>query len=218
MKNGNRVISVGIVDDHKLFAEGIANLLKPIENINVTIIANHGKALLNEIKLKGLPDVILLDIEMPIMSGCETMTELLKISSDAKAIALSMHNEFNYIRKMIECGVSGYLLKNITPEEVIDAIYIVADGGMAYNLDALTVMSKFVKSDKNKLPPECTLCEREIKIVQMTCDEFSANEISDKLCISMSTLESYKRVIKKKMGAKTSIGMVAYALKNKLIN
>lgn len=217
MKNEDQTINVGIADDHTLFAFGLAKLLNSVSNIKTSIIANSGMEFLRKIDSNGLPDVILLDIETPEMDGFMTTKELKKRFPEVKIIVLSMHQEFNYICRMIEYGASGYILKNSTPDEVVDAILRVHKGETVYNQQVQAMMRKYIECAANHTISGYMLSEKEIRIIKMVKNENTNKEIAQKLCVSLSTIEACKREIIKKMGVKTSVGMVAFAIQNRLI-
>jgi DNA-binding NarL/FixJ family response regulator len=219
MPNQTYKIKIAIADDHVLFAKGVANLINSVKDMQVVLIANNGLELLKGIEQVGQPDVVLMDIEMPVMDGYQTTAELLKVYPSCKIIALSMHKEESFISQMILSGVCGYLLKNAQPEDVISAIKSVVDGGLAFNNDAISVMKCLIV---NNLKPSLTradFSERELQILELVCQEKTNQEIGNCMLISKSLVESYKQKMIKKMQVKNSVGMAIYAVQyNLLVN
>jgi DNA-binding NarL/FixJ family response regulator len=217
MKTNFKEIKIAIADDHVLFGQGLASLIDSVEGMRVVHIAENGLELLKGIKAKGMPDVILLDIEMPVMDGFQTLKELLKINPSVRVIAFSMHKEYSFISKMILSGTCGYLIKNAQPEEVINAIKTVADGGLSFNQEATAVMMNMIYTkDKTKLS-RIDFTERELEIIELLCKEKSTTEIAEILCVSRSTVEFHKHSIFEKMETKSLVGMAVYAIQNKII-
>ncbi len=211
-------IKIAIADDHSLFASTLAGLLNSVENMEVVIVASDGKELLEEVEKTGLPDVIILDVEMPVMDGFKTASRLVSRYPSARIIALSMHKERSFIAKMINNGVSGYLLKNAKPEEVIEAINSVYDGGLPFNKEAVSVMKSTCRKSVEQLPLEESFTRREIEIIKYISYEYTNQEIADKLLISKSTVETHKKNIITKLNVRNSIGIALYAVSRGLVD
>lgn len=211
-------IKIAIADDHSLFASSLASLLNSVENMEVTIVASDGKELLEEVEKTGLPDVIILDVEMPVLDGFKTASKLISMYPSARIIALSMHKERSFIAKMINNGVSGYLLKNAKPEEVIEAINSVYDGGLPFNKEAVSVMKSTCRKSVEQVPLEESFTKREIEIIKYISYEYTNQEIADKLLISKSTVETHKKNIITKLNVKNAIGIALYAVSRGLVD
>jgi DNA-binding NarL/FixJ family response regulator len=210
-------LKIAIADDHALFAKGIANLLETVKGFSVISVSSNGQELLNSIQHTGLPDVILLDIDMPVLDGFGAMDELTRFYGPVKVIALSMYKDFGYISKMILAGVSGYLLKNVQPEALIDAVQSVADGGLAFNQEAVSVMQNMVFEEQKSTPSRKDFSIREIEIIELICREMSASEIADKLFLSKNTVENYKKALFTKMNVTSTVGIAVFAIRNRII-
>jgi DNA-binding NarL/FixJ family response regulator len=217
MYSESNPIKVSIADDHSLFAQGIANLLESEPGISVLSVSANGQELLNSIIETGLPDIVLLDIEMPVMDGFQTFDELTRLYGSIKVIALSMYKDDGYISKMILSGVSGYILKNVQPEDLIEAIKSVADGGLTFNQEALSVMKNMVFVDQKSALSRKDFTVRELDIIELICQEYSASQIAEKLFLARSTVENYKKFMFAKMNVTTTVGIAIYAVKNKII-
>jgi two-component system response regulator DegU len=211
-----RIIKVALVDDQPLFRAGIHSLLKEFDDLHVVMEASNGKELLDLMK-RQKPHVILLDIEMPEMNGVETTVHLKEKHPDVKVIILTMHNEEEFIFDLISKGAHGFLPKDKSVEEVVDAIYAVIEKGKYYNEEIMDVMVKGSKGLVKSLQLS-SLTEREIEIIKMICRQKSNKEIADIMGISARTIENYRTTILLKTGTKNLAGMVLYALKNKLIS
>lgn len=211
-------IKVWIVDDHKMFVSGLAGLLNSTSDIRATGISNTGDDVLSRLNNSNIPDVFIIDIEMPDMDGCELSVKIRSKFPDVKIIAISMHSQQSYIKRMIECGVQGYLIKNESSESLFKAIRQVASGGYAFNNDEAIklFLTRFaITGSKSSLDDKLT--DQELKIISLLKIEMSTKQIADTLNYSISSIEHHKRQIMKKLGVKTSVGIVAYAIENKLI-
>ncbi len=217
MYSKSNPIKVAIADDHSLFARGIANLLETVSDISVVSVSANGAELLNSISKAGLPDVILLDIDMPVMDGFETLAELTKLYGPVKVIALSMYKDDGYISRMILSGVSGYILKNVQPEDLIAAVKSVADGGLTFNQEAMFVMKNMVFDEQKLALNRKDFSVRELEIIELICRELSASEIADKLFISKATVENHKKQMFTKLNVTSTVGIAIYAIRNKII-
>lgn len=212
------MIKIGIADDHSIFLDSLSNLLNSVSNFKVTITANNGQELLDSCRDNGVPNVILLDLSMPIMDGFETCKELNNQYADCKVIALTMHKEKSYIARMIRNGVSGYLLKDAQVEEVIDAINKAANGGLPFNNEAIDVMRNIYKDNDGKIASINDFSSRELEIIDCVCREYTNPEIAQNLFISESTVANHKKSIFKKMKVKNTIGMAVYAVMHGLVD
>lgn len=211
-------IKLAIVDDHDLFRKGLIALLKDFNELEVVFEASNGEELIEQLKKKTV-DVILMDIQMPIMDGIEATERLQNKYVDTKIIILTMHNEEGFIHHLISKGANGFLLKNQDIEIVVDAIYGVIENGYYFNDRVSRAMVKGLL-DSNKILPdfkEVKLTGREIEIIRLICKELTNKEIAEKLCLSFRTIEGYKVRILRKTKAKNSIGIVMYAVKHNLL-
>ncbi|MBK8658695.1 MAG: response regulator transcription factor [Bacteroidetes bacterium] len=213
-------IRVFIADDHKLFRLGLINILQQFDGVQVAGEAENGLVLLQSIN--GITtDLVLLDINMPEMDGLTALPLLLKEHPRLKVIMLSMHTGDNYVQQCIELGACGYLSKNADPDEIEEAIHSVHENGFYFNQSTgKQMLQNMVR--KSKLIPkfdqlEITFTEIEVQVMQLVCQEYTSQEISEKLSISKRTVEDVKTRINKKTGTKSSIGIVLYAAKQNLI-
>jgi DNA-binding NarL/FixJ family response regulator len=214
----NKKISVAIVDDHSLFRKGIRSLLDEYGELEIITEVSNGKLLLESLKIKK-PDVILLDLEMPIMDGAETVSVLKLKYPEIKIIILTMHNEDGLIINLLERGVNGFLPKDTDIEIVVDAIYSVIETDYYFNDHISRTLVKKLASSKKINPAfkKSLLTDREIEIVKYICKEFTNKEIAEKLFLSPRTIDTYREKILEKTGAKNTAGIVMYAVKNKMV-
>ncbi len=211
-------INVIITDDHKLFRKGIIALLDDFDFIGETNEASNGAELLALLaKIKTLPDVILLDIRMPVMDGVEAHKNIRKLYPEIKVIILTMEDDEQYILHLISEGVNGYLLKNADPDEMEKAILKVVENGYYFSENISTLVIKgMVKKDLTEVSPNVDFNERELQILEFICKEFTAGEIAEKLNLSVRTVEGYRQKLIDKAGVKNVAGLVIFAVKNNL--
>jgi two-component system nitrate/nitrite response regulator NarL len=206
------MIRLMIADDHQIFVDGIKSLLQNEQGIEVVGEALNGKHLLGQIPhLK--PDVILLDINMPEMDGLEAAGKIATDHPEIRIIMLTMHERADFITKLITTGVAGYLLKNSSRADLVDAIGTVFSGGTFYSRQVTqTVMDSFRKKDKSG-PYEMAveLTPRELEVLKLIAQEYTTTEIGEKLFISHHTVESHRKNLLSKLGKKNTAGLAAYA-------
>ncbi len=210
------MIKVFIIDDHKMVIDGLKLLLDNHETIKVVGCSYSGEEGINSIG--GLEvDVVLLDINMPGMNGIETCKKMLQIYPDIKVIAVSMHKEGSLIKLMLSNGAKGYVLKNAGQDEVIEAIESVYAGKIF--LDEVVndiVVNKLINSSKKSVFPFPTLSRREKDVLKCILDELTTHEIAEKLNIGFGTVETHRRNMMIKLGARNTAGLVKIALEYEL--
>lgn len=214
----NKPTKIAVVDDQHLFRKGLISLLKEFDGLEVLYEASNGQELIALIKKKR-PDVILLDIEMPVMDGIKTAEYLQANYPGIKILILTMHNEEEMIVHLIEKGAHGFLLKDSSIEVVVESIHSVIKSGHYFNDHISQIMIKKIVNNRNVVPDftKASLSEREIEVVKLICKELTNKEIADKLCISVRTVDGHRENILKKIHAKNSIGLVMYAFNNGLL-
>lgn len=213
----NVKIRVFIADDHQVLLDGLKTLLSNLEDIEVVGSGNNGLDLLDFLK-NEVADVILMDINMPRMNGIDACKIVHKDYPDAKILALSMHDKASFIQQMLKNGASGYILKNTGQEELIRAIRSVHQGEQYLGRTvSKTLMDSVLKQlkKKNKYIPELT--RREKEILGLIAQEFTTQEISKHLHISLNTVETHRKNLLSKFGARNSVGLVRAAMERGLI-
>jgi len=211
------LINIVIVDDHSLFRNGMKLLITNAGNFNVIAEASNGKEFL-AILDNVLPDIVLMDINMPEMNGIEATTKALERSPSLKIICLSMYGEEEYYYKMIEAGVSGFLLKNSDINEVKSAITTVYEGGKFFSQELLYNVVKNIKTSQINQELVENLSDREIEVLRQICIGLSNQEISQILHISKRTVDKHRANLLDKTNSKNTAHLVMYAIKNKLID
>ncbi len=212
-------INVGIIDDQHLFRQGMASLLKDYPEVNISLEASDGKELLAALYAGNVPDVLLLDIEMPVMNGIEALKIIREKKINVKVLIITMHDEEEMVVHLIEKGANGFLPKNEDIENVVDAIVAVMQNDYYFN-DKFSKAMLHNLMTSEKIEPKfisSRLNEKELEIVQMVCAEMTNKEIALKLNLSSRTVDGYRERILKKIGARNTAGIVMYALKFKLI-
>lgn len=200
-----------LVDDHTLFREGLAFLLSKCDFISEVYEADNGKVFLDSLdSLK--PDIVIIDIEMPVMDGISATKKALEINPNLNIIALSMYAHETYYSEMIDAGAKGFLLKNSDFSEVQRAILDVRDGNNYFSPEILEGIIK--KLNKKESKKEAELTEREIEILYNICKGFSNSEIADILSISKRTVDKHRENLLLKTASKNTAGLVIYAIKN----
>jgi DNA-binding NarL/FixJ family response regulator len=210
-------INIAVVDDQQLFRQGLISLLKENKNLNVMFESENGHDLLEKLKLKQ-PDVILLDIEMPVLDGIETTIRLKLKYPEIKIIILTMHDEEEMIVHLIEKGAHGFLPKNEDIELVIDSIFSVYENGYFFNDRISKAMVKGLMNAKKIKPTfnDAELNERELEVIRLLCKEHTSPEIAKMMNLSIRTIDNYRFDLIKKLKVRNSIGLVMYAVKRGL--
>lgn len=212
------VISLIIVDDHKMVREGLRSILEEDHQFNIIAeLAGAAEAL--KLLEKTEVDVILTDISMPGMDGIEFTRTVMKANPEQKVIALTMMGEAQHIRHMLKAGAMGYLLKNCGSRELKKAIHEVYSGNNYYSGEVKEIVmgqlsGKRITSQNNMIP----LTERELEVLHLILKEYSNQEIADMLYISQRTVDAHKRNLLEKTGAKNIAGLVLYAIEKRLFD
>jgi DNA-binding NarL/FixJ family response regulator len=205
-----------IVDDHTLFRNGLRILINNMEDYQVIAEAANGKQFI-EILEKELPDLVLLDINMPVMDGIEAATIAHEKYPELKIITLSMYGEEDYYYKMVNAGVKGFVLKNSDIKEVKAAMDMVYEGGSFFSSELLQNLVNSLKSAPKSKEFHTELSEREMEILILICQGLSNQEIGDKLFISKRTVDKHRANILEKSESKNTAQLVVYAIKNRLV-
>jgi two-component system nitrate/nitrite response regulator NarL len=202
-------IKIHLVDDHKIFVQGIANLLANEKNIEVIGTSYDGKSVLASFKDK-MPDVLLTDISMSGMSGIELAKTVKELYPEVKVIGLSMSDKQEIIKELIDSGADGYLLKDLEKNELMRAITEVYEGKTFYSGTVAELMTKGMENKD-------FLTKREREIISLIAKEKSNVQIAEMLFISEHTVESHRKNIFRKTKSKSLVGLINYAHDNKLV-
>jgi DNA-binding NarL/FixJ family response regulator len=209
-------IKIIIVDDHEIFRNGLKMVLGKLNYVNLIGEAENGDVFMGLIK-KEKPEIVLMDIEMPVMNGIEAAEKALAIYPDLKIIALTMFNDDEYVKSMMDVGVKGFLIKNINKDTLDKAILTVYNGGNYYSEELFEFFSKQLTKEKKSEDNQLELTRREKEILQLLCEGLSNKEIADELFISERTVLGHKTNLMIKTNCKNSLSLMAYAIKHKLV-
>lgn len=209
-------IDIIIVDDHLLFSQALKGLVSNFKEFNVLTILNNGKELIDYFsKENEQPQIVLMDIQMPIVNGIEATLWLKENKPKIKVLALSMEAEEETILKMLRAGAKGYLLKDIHPSILQHALKEVHLSGFYYTENVANTLLSSI--DKKENPTAIKLKERELEFLKLTCSEMTYKQIAERMFLSPKTIENYREALFEKLEAKTRIGLVLYAIKEKIV-
>lgn len=213
-------IKIMIVDDHQLIVDGLKSLLSGEKNIRIVAEASNGKEALRQLETEEV-DVILMDIEMPVMNGCDATRAIISEYPYIKIIALTSFDERSIISKMLNAGASGYLLKNIKKEILLEAIETVVKGEPYYSSEISIIMEK--PTAEEALAPKnpqalSVLTDREIEVLKLIVLGISNKEAAEKLFVSPKTIDVHRTNIMRKLDIHNLAGLVKLALENHLLD
>lgn len=209
MKNKIKIV---LIDDHQMLIDGIKSLLSDADNFEVIAEFTSAKKLLDSIAELN-PYLVITDINMPEMNGIELTQILKKQYPSLKILALSMHNDKTMISKMIDAGVSGYILKNTGKQELLEALEQICSGNTFYSREVANEML----NNKNTSSDEVNLTAREVEIIKLIAKEYSNLQIADSLCISERTVETHRKNIFRKTATKSVVGLIKFAIEKGVI-
>lgn len=211
---------IAIVDDHTMFRKGLSILISLFPNYEVLFEAANGKELVSKMDQDTIPDIILLDVNMPDMDGYASAEWLRTNYPDVRVLALSTMDAETSIIKMIRHGARGYILKDAEPAELKQAFDEVVALGYYYN-DIITrkVMQSISQlvDDRSSLSALVKLSDRELEFIRLACSEKSYQVIAKEMFVSERTVDGYREALFKKLGVSTRVGLVLFAIKNSLV-
>ncbi|MBK8145609.1 MAG: response regulator transcription factor [Bacteroidetes bacterium] len=211
-------IKIALADDQILFREGIASIIKNEKDFSLIIEADNGLDFLSKLRSTNeLPEVLLMDMEMPGMDGMQLNDEIRKKYPSIKVIVLSVHAKERLISRMIQAGASGYLLKNCNREELITAVRNVFENGFYITPNVIQALRSPLANAKgitNTQSIPVDISQREIEVLKLICEEFSNAEIADKLFISVRTVDGHRNNLLAKTGCHNTAGLVLFAVKH----
>jgi DNA-binding NarL/FixJ family response regulator len=209
--NVQQPVKVALVDDHRLFRKGMLELINGFSGYTVVCEAENGKEFTQIISPQNLPDIVLMDISMPLMDGFETAQWMEQRYPDVKILALSMHNDDDTILKMLKSGVNGYVLKNADPSELEKALQVLNDEGSYYSPRVAGIL---VKSLNKKKEVKVELSEREIEFLKLACTELPYKSFAPLLKVHPRVVEAIRETLFRKLQVLTRVGLVLYAIKH----
>ncbi|MEO6813589.1 MAG: response regulator transcription factor [Ginsengibacter sp.] len=213
-------INVAIADDHKIFRKGVILSLKIYHNIRFILEAENGEELIKGIE-KEQPDIVLMDLKMPVKDGIETTKYLNKHFPQIRVLILTMFEDERFVGHLMDSGANGYLLKSTDPTEIKQAIMDVMNTGFYLNnfVNRILIKKNYAGKKFNpNLNSEIVISEREKEVLSLVCMEYTAQEIAQKMEISARTVEAIKDRLMERFGVKNSVGLVFFAMKNSLID
>lgn len=212
---------IAVVDDHAMFRKGLSVLINTFSNYKVLFDAADGRDFIAQLNAKQLPDIVLMDINMPGMDGYATTEWLRDNHPEIKVLALSTMDAETAIIRMIKSGAKGYVLKDAEPVELKLAFEEVFSRGYFYNelvsRKVLNAVSQLVDT-KSSIPTFAKLTDREIEFLKLACTELAYKEIADKMNVSVRTVEGYRDTLCEKLNLKTRTGLAMYAIKNGIVS
>lgn len=210
-------LKIVIADDHRVFIDGMKALLKEFSCVEVVGDAMNGELLVQQVEMLQ-PDLVLTDIQMPVKDGIEATREIHKRFPNVKIIALTMLNETLYIKKLLEAGASGYILKTTSKEELVTALERVGAGEKYFSAEVTTqLMNNF--SDKSSTPSlSASLTKREKEILSFIAQGLTDKEIAEKVFLSPLTITTHRKNILSKLGLKNKVELTRFAIDNNLLS
>ena len=211
----DRLKKVIIVEDHAIFREGLRRIVSELDDLKLVGEAPNGAIFLEMIRNEK-PDLVLMDIQMPVMDGIEATEKALRLYPDLRILVLSMFGEEEYVYTMVDRGIFGFILKTSELSDFKKAIQKVADGQHYYSDEIMEILVKKVRGldAEEKL----VLSDKETEVLRLLCKGLSNNEIADKLFISVRTVEGYRNKLLQKTNSVNVLNLLLYALRHKLVS
>ncbi|MBI3237510.1 MAG: response regulator transcription factor [Flavobacteriia bacterium] len=214
-------ITIAIVDDETLIVQLLEDYFRKVDSVQVVMKAYDGKEFIEQLKQTDkYPDIVLLDLRMKEMDGIETTTYLREHFPEIKIIVMSSHYMSSFMGYMLKTGVNAFIPKEISPDFLTNVIHSVKQHGYYFSEEHVEVMRTQIapKVPKPKLTQQEILSEREMEILKLICQQFTSQEIADKLFIARRTVEGHKGNLLLKTAVKNTAGLVIYAIQNQLID
>jgi len=207
-----------IVDDHQIILDSLRLLFSAIENVTVALTLTDSRQVLPLLEAHEI-DVVVSDLHMPYLTGIDLTLQLRKKHTDVKILLLRMAEDAPHIREAIKAGVNGYVLKKSGREELEKAVQTIITGRKYYSEAVIEELSANASEDLNEAQPATILhlTGREIEIIQLIAKELSSREIANTFCISIPTVETHRRNVMQKLGVKSVVGVVKYAMRHGLV-
>jgi DNA-binding NarL/FixJ family response regulator len=217
-------IKIGIIEDQILFREGIKAILNQQDNFEVIFESADGFSVIEKLeKTAVIPDVLLVDLSLPPQnkkeySGLHLTLALAEKFPDIKVLILSVHNDENFMSEMIKNGAHGYLVKDCDPSEIYEAIVAVFGKGSYINTRTFrAIQNSMMRKPKTNKSPMVRISPREEEILRLTCQQLTADEIAEKLFISVKTVNGHRNNLLVKTGSRNVTGLVTFAIKNNIV-
>ncbi len=214
--NENRPYSILIADDHQIFIDGLKALLKKEKHLQLSGEVCNGRVALDMI-IKNQPDLLITDINMPGLTGVELTREVKSRFPEVKVLVLSMFNDRDIVSDILMSEAEGYILKSAGKQELINAINRILDNSTYYCNEVTNIMLSRVRKQKMIEKNTATLTPREIEIIKLIMEEYSSEEIAEKLFISKRTVDTHRKNIIHKTNTRTLVGLIMFAIENNLV-
>lgn len=211
-------IRIVVADDHHILLDGLKALLQKQKDIEIGGLFDNGRKLFEALS-STQPEVALVDINMPEMNGLELTRKIKSEFPSIAVLVLSMHDDVGHIMELVEAGASGYLLKNVTDKELLEAIRTVAQGKLYFSPEVAEKITTFAVQQQKKADniDELKLTDRELEILKLIAQELSNAEIAQTLFISERTVETHRKNMLRKTNNKTILGLLKYALERQML-
>lgn len=211
-------IKLVIVEDHDMFREGLRYVLDTNPAFEIVAEASNGIEFL-KILDDGLPDVVLMDIDMPVMNGIDATIQAIQKYPALNIITLSMHGDYGHYKKMIDSGAKGFVLKSAGVDQLTEAIKEVMKGNVYFSQELLMniILKKNANPVSTELVKQLEISEREMDVLRLICQGNTNKQIADKLFISIKTVEGHKSKLMLKTDTNNTVSLVLFAIKNQLV-
>ncbi|UZO82322.1 response regulator transcription factor [Aquimarina sp. ERC-38] len=206
--------TVVVVDDHVLLAQALSSLVNSFNSFNASYLCCNGRDLLDKLENENkLPDIILMDVKMPILNGIETTRILKEKYPEIKVLALSVENEEETIIKMLKAGAKGYILKDVEKNELYTGLLELMNTGFYHTKEVSTILINSLNGKSDKI----VLKDREIEFLKWVCEELTYKEIAQKMFLSPKTIDGYRDALFEKLQTRSRTGLVMYAIRHKIV-
>lgn len=212
-------IKIALVDDHKIFLDGIASLLEDLRDLEIELATTSAKLLLKKLDQGLQIDVLITDISMDEIDGTELCQQIKKKHPSINILVLSMHNNISIINRVLNAGAIGFLMKNIDKSELVTAIKAVSKRKSYYSqVISNTLIKHANENDKTRWVYEERLTRRELDVIKLLASEYTTQEIAEKLCISPHTVESHRKNTLRKTRSRNIAGLIRYAIHHDILD
>jgi len=209
-------MNIVIVDDHKILAEGLAELIKKTKKFSIAGIITRGSDVIQFLENK-LPDIIILDLEMPDISGITLAKEILQKHTGIKILILTMHKEPEYFEELFNAGIKGFINKNADKNEIMEALDMIQQGKTYYGRDIINEYINYQKRPTIDKPEDLRITQREKEVLKLILEGNTTLEICEKLFVTKNTIDSHRKNLLSKLGVKNTAELVKLAIEKKLV-